>query len=128
MSDGEFINTLHHAIAPYIGFVITIAVFFWRLGKIEKREVGPQPFVTKRADEFVPLKAFHNHTEANRVHHEQINARISSLERQREADKDAIILAGEERAKAIHDSINVVIEKVGELRGEVKHLSHGGQS
>jgi hypothetical protein len=38
----------------------------------EKNEIGPQPFVTKTADEFVTRASFHKHAELNRIHHEKI--------------------------------------------------------
>ena len=38
-------------------------------------------------------------------------------------DKIAIIEAGEDRAIKIHDRINLAIEKIGELRGEVNRIA-----
>ncbi len=35
-------------------------------------EVGPQPFVTKKAEEYVTRDSFHKHAELNRQHHDRI--------------------------------------------------------
>lgn len=78
-----------------------------------------RPQMIQLAEQFVTRSSFHKHAELNRAHHEKIEARVSALERKLEGDKDEIIKAGEDRAIKIHDRINVLIEKVGELRGEL---------
>jgi len=37
-----------------------------------KNEIGPQPFVTKTAEEFVTRASFHKHADLNRQHHEKL--------------------------------------------------------
>ena len=39
---------------------------------ISKIEIGPQPFVTKMAEEFVTRASFHKHADLNRQHHEKL--------------------------------------------------------
>jgi hypothetical protein len=73
--------------------------------------------------EYVLRGSYETHCRLNREHHEKIEARVAALERKLETDKDEIIEAGEIRATKLHDRINVAIEKIGELRGEVTHLS-----
>jgi hypothetical protein len=82
------------------------------------------PQTMQMASEFTTRASFHSHAELNRQHHEKIEARVAALERKLEDDKDEIIAAGEVRASGIHDRINIAIEKIGELRGEVRHLGN----
>jgi hypothetical protein len=37
-----------------------------------RNEIGPQPFVTKTAEEFVTRASFHKHADLNRQHHEKL--------------------------------------------------------
>ena len=103
--------------------LFAIGIFIWNQNNPNKINIQ-QPLSVALQEEFTSKEAFDEHTELNRLHHDRIEARISSLEKQREHDKDAIIAAGEARSIAIHNRINVAIEQIGELRGEIKHLSH----
>lgn len=60
----------------------------------------------------------------------KLDGRVVTLEKEvkeirskMEKDKIAIIEAGEDRATKIHDRINLAIEKIGELRGEVNRIA-----
>lgn len=86
-------------------------------------EIADQPISVKAHVELVDKQSFHEHAKLERERHEKNEQRIATLERKLESDKHEIIEAGEDRADAIHERINVVIEKVGELRGEVKHIA-----
>lgn len=48
---------------------------------------------------------------------------IKMIRHKMESDKTEIIAAGEDRSIKIHDRINVAIEKIGELRGEVNRIA-----
>lgn len=119
MSEADLAWQLVKIGIPVVGFAIVL----YKLGRVEKREVGPQPFVTKKADEYALHADFLRHTEANDLHHQRLEERLAALERRREADKEAIINAGEERSRGIHKRIDQLVQAVGQLTGEVKHLS-----
>lgn len=86
-------------------------------------EITGQPIQVEMAKSFTTRDSFHKHAELNRNAHEKIEARVAVLERKLEDDKDQIIAAWEEKATKIHDRINVAIEKIGELRGEVNRIA-----
>ena len=119
MSEGELLWQIIKIAIPIGGFVIVL----WKLGRVEKREVGPQPFVTRKAVEYALHSDFIRHTEANDHAHQRLEERLAALERRREADKEAIIKAGEERSHGINKRIDQLVQAVGQLTGEVKHLS-----
>lgn len=48
---------------------------------------------------------------------------VRSIRIKMDADKSEIIDAGEDRAVKIHDRINVAIEKIGELKGQVTEIA-----
>lgn len=73
-----------------------------------KANAIPQPFVTTMAEEFV-----------KRSEHDELKGRVRGLETQMRKDKDEIIKAGEERAIAIHNRLNTVIEDLGEMKGAI---------
>ncbi len=123
MTDGDLLLHLSRTLTPILTAAVTIAVFFWRINRIESRNVGPQPFVVKMQEEFhkefASRKEFLDHKEIVDRRHAEHAREIATLYRKLESDKEEIIHAGEDRATKIHDRINVVIEKVGELRGEM---------
>lgn len=119
MSDAELLWQIIKIAIPLVGFAIVL----WKLGRVEKREVGPQPFITKKAVDYALHEDFMRHTEANELQHQRLEERLAALERRREADKEAIIKAGEERSHGIHKRIDQLVQAVGQLTGEVKHLS-----
>ncbi len=86
-------------------------------------EITGQPIQVEMAKSFTTRDSFHKHAELNRFAHEKIELRIAVLERKLEDDKDEIIAAWDEKAMKIHDRINVAIEKIGELRGEVNRIA-----
>ncbi|MFZ4774619.1 MAG: hypothetical protein ACOYM3_04605 [Terrimicrobiaceae bacterium] len=86
-------------------------------------ELTGQPIQVEMAKAFTTRDSFHKHAELNRQHHEKIEARVAVLERKLEDDKDQIIAAWDDKAMKIHDRINVAIEKIGELRGEVNRIA-----
>lgn len=119
MSDAELLWQFVKIAIPIGGFAIVL----YKLGRVERRDVGPQPFITKKAVEYALHEDFLRHTEANEQHHQRLEERLAALERRREADKEAIINAGEERSRGIHKRIDQLVQAVGQLTGEVKHLS-----
>lgn len=119
MSDAELLWQIIKIAIPVSGFAIVL----YKLGRVERREVGPQPFVTKKAVEYATHEDFQRHTQVNDQHHQRLEERLAALERRREADKEAIIKAGEERSHGIHKRIDQLVQAVGQLTGEVKHLS-----
>ena len=119
MSDADLLWQICKICIPIVGFALVLL----RIGKIEKREIGPQPLRTKEDDTLMTVPM---HEAACGPLHKRVDALekdVRGLRFKMESDKAEIIRAGEDRAKAIHDRINVVIEKVGEMRGEIKHLS-----
>jgi len=92
------------------------------------KNVKNSPQFIQLSEQFTTRSSFHKHAELNRLAHDRIESRVAALERKLEHDKDEIIAAGEERARLIHDRINVAIEKLGELRGEVNHIGKRGES
>lgn len=119
MSDADLLWQIIKVAIPIGGFAIVL----YKLGRVEQRNVGPQPFITKKAVEYALHEDFLRHTEANEVHHQRLEERLAALELRREADKEAIIKAGEERSHGIHKRIDQLVQAVGQLTGEVKHLS-----
>jgi len=92
-------------------------------GKSQKRDVGPQPFSVSLEKETLTVG---RHQELCGPLH----GRVCALEKdvrvirlKMDADKLEIIQAGEDRATKIHDRVNVAIEKIGELRGEVNRIA-----
>lgn len=85
--------------------------------------ISGQPISIHMAERYTTRGSFETHARLNREHHEKIEARVSALERKLEDDKDEIIKAGEDRAVKLHERINVAIEKIGELRGEVTQIA-----
>jgi restriction endonuclease Mrr len=104
-----------------IAFAAIVAIVNQGMGLFTKFK----PQMIQLAEQFVSRSSFHKHAELNRQAHDKIEARVAALERKLEDDKDEIIKAGEDRATKIHDRINVAIVQIGELRGEVRHLSGG---
>jgi len=119
ISDADLLWQAVKIAIPIFGFGIVL----YKLGRVETRNVGPQPFITKKAVEYALHDDFLRHTEANDIHHQRLEERLAALELRREADKEAIISAGEERSRGIHKRIDMLVSAVGQLTGEVKHLS-----
>lgn len=86
--------------------------------------VGPQPFAIQMNKEFVDKASYHKHAELNRGEHTRIDARITAIQAKMEEDKFEIIQAGEDRSKAIHDRINLLLENVGQIRGELNAIHY----
>lgn len=108
-----------------LGFVITIWLKLrsWEKGlkgDPEKREISPQPLGVRLAAEFVRQQEFDREISRLDQDAKEIKARLRQLDEKREADKIEIISAGEERAVAIHNRINLLLEKVSEIKGEVR--------
>ena len=82
-----------------------------------------RPQMVQLAEQFVSRGSFHKHAELNRQYHDKIEARVTALEQKLERDKDEIIAAGEDRGNRIQDRINVAIEKLGEMRGELNQIT-----
>lgn len=100
--------------------IIGVGVIIYKIGRIEKREISPQPLRIQLEKEFATKKELQDHRdEMNRVQHHH-DERMTHLERKLENDKEQIIEAGEVRAVKLHERINAVMTAVGEVRGELK--------
>ena len=124
MNEGDFLQSFLHLLTTTLFPVACTILVFWRLGHVEKRQITNVPLIVKMQEEFhkefASRKEFLEHKEHVSRRHDEHAREIASLYRKLESDKEEIIHAGEDRATKIHDRINVVIEKVGELRGEMK--------
>ena len=54
---------------------------------------------------------------------ELLEGDVKEIRKKMETDKNEIIRSGEDRAIKIHDRVNLAIEKIGELKGQVGELA-----
>lgn len=83
----------------------------------ERTEIAGQPLRVVLDEQYVA-----------RTEHERLTARVHVVEQKLENTKEQIIAASTHSADGIHKRINVLIEKVGQLTGQVNELarrSHG---
>jgi hypothetical protein len=86
-------------------------------------EIGGQPISIKRHAEYVERDSYHKHCEINRLEHTRIEARVAAVEARREQDKEEIITAGNARAEGTNRRIEALIEKVGQLNGQMAEIA-----
>ncbi|MEW6307398.1 MAG: hypothetical protein AB1705_28435 [Verrucomicrobiota bacterium] len=80
----------------------------------QKREISFTDTYATR-EEHVALKREVKNLEA------KIDQNLAAIRSEMKQDRDAMLLAGEERAAKIHDRVNKVLEAVSELKGRVYH-------
>ena len=86
-------------------------------------KITGQPLKVVEAKEYITRR---DHAEACGHMERRVTAlegRATIIEKKMESDKSEIIDAGEDRAVKIHDRINVAIEKIGELKGQVTEIA-----
>ena len=95
-----------------------LGVFLWKMNNPEKINIQ-QPLAIQLEKQFVDRKEFERHLmESDRRYHEQVSE-FKSIRREAKQDKEDIISSIDEHAVKTHDRINIVVEKIGELRGEM---------
>ena len=83
----------------------------------------PQPFMVREEDR--PMTVAGHEAVCGALHGRvgTLEKRMVQVERKMESDKSEIIKSGEERAIKIHDRLNIAIEKIGELKGQMGELA-----
>lgn len=91
-----------------------------------KQEIAPQPLVVQPAQEWVPRTECHNLRLAMAARLEAAETGLAELRTQLAADRQALLDAGEERARRLHQRIDALglklSEELGVLRGELKRI------
>jgi hypothetical protein len=91
-----------------------------------KTEIAPQPLVVQSAAEWVPRGDCQGHRAALASRLENVERDLDALRVQLAADRQALLDAGEERARRLHQRIDALglklTEELGVLRGELKRI------
>lgn len=91
-----------------------------------KQEIGPQPLVVQPVPEWVSRTECHHLRQALADRLDVAESALSELRSQLSADRQALLAAGEERARRIHQRIDALglklSEELGVLRGELKRI------
>ena len=119
---GGFQTVVLVVLCPLITALATLAMVIIR---DRKREVGPQPFVIAMQKEFASQTEFHRHVQENQRQHEQFDVRIGGVDRKGKEKLEERIEAmrreREEGQTRMHDQMNVLSIKVGQLETETKN-------
>lgn len=91
-----------------------------------KHEIAPQPLVVQPAQEWVSRTECHTLRLALASRLEAAEAGLAELRTQLAADRQALLEAGEERARRLHQRMDALglklSEELGMLRGELKRI------
>jgi len=102
--------------------MLLFSIFDRMSGKTKERTIQqPLHTVTEEKPMTVPM----HEAACSPLHHRvgALESDVRMIRLKMDADKNEIISSGEERAVAIHNRINVAIEKLGELKGQVTEVA-----
>jgi len=92
--------------------VILVVITVWKTLTRKDSQPLPQPLITRRDNEYVPRHEF-----------ARLDRDVQHLGDRVEKIHDDLTRQGEERAKGLHERLNILIDQNAEIRGRLQSLT-----